>query len=42
MLDAFFIKDVLYLSVSELGVIITSNLLYLGIKFILCPFQELL
>jgi hypothetical protein len=41
MLHDFFIKEVFYLSVLELGVIITSYLLDLGIKLILCPFQEL-
>jgi hypothetical protein len=42
MLDAFFIKEVFYSSVLELGVIVTSNFLDLGIKLILCPFEELL
>jgi hypothetical protein len=42
MLDAFFIKEVFYLSILELGAIITSNLLDLGIKLILCHSQELL
>jgi hypothetical protein len=42
MLDALFIYKVFYLSVLELGVIVTSYLLYFGIKLILCPSQELL
>jgi hypothetical protein len=42
MLDAFFIKKVFYLSVLELGVVVTSNLLDLSIKLILCSLQELL
>jgi hypothetical protein len=42
MLDAFFIKEVFCLSVLELGVVVTSNLLDLGIKLILCPSTELL
>jgi hypothetical protein len=42
MLDAFFIKEVFYLSILEIGAIITSNLLDLGIKLILCHSQELL
>jgi hypothetical protein len=42
MLDAFFIKKVFYLSILELNVIVTSNLLDLGIKLVLCPSQELL
>jgi hypothetical protein len=42
MLDAFFIKKVFDLSVLELGVVVTSNLLDLGIKLVLCPSQELL
>jgi hypothetical protein len=42
MLDAFFIKKVFYFSVIELGAVVTSNLLDLGIKLILCPLQELL
>jgi hypothetical protein len=42
MFDAFFIKKVFYLSVLELGVIVTSNLLDLDIKLILFPSQELL
>jgi hypothetical protein len=40
MLDAFFIKIVFYLSVLELGAIVTSNLLYSSIKLILCSLQE--
>jgi hypothetical protein len=44
MLDGFFIKEVFYLSVLvlELGVVVTSNLLDLVIKLILCPSQKLL
>jgi hypothetical protein len=42
MLDAFFINEVFYLSVLELGAVVTSNLLDLGIKLVLCSFQELL
>jgi hypothetical protein len=42
MLDAFFIKEVLYLCVLEISAIVTSNLLDFGIKLVLCPFQELL
>jgi hypothetical protein len=42
MFDVFFIKKVFYLSVLELGVIVTSNLLDLDIKLILFPSQELL
>jgi hypothetical protein len=42
MLDSFFIKEVFYLSVLKLSAIVTSNLLDLGIKLILCPSQELL
>jgi hypothetical protein len=42
MLDAFFIKEVFYLSVFELGAVVTSNLLCLGIKRVLCLSQELL
>jgi hypothetical protein len=38
MLDAFFIKEVFYLSALELGVVVTSNLLDLGIKLVLCHF----
>jgi hypothetical protein len=40
MLDAFFINEVFYLSVLELGVVVTSNFLDLGIKLILCPFKN--
>jgi hypothetical protein len=40
MLDVFFIKIVFYLSVLELGVVVTSNLLDLAIKLILCSLQE--
>jgi hypothetical protein len=40
MLDAFFIKEVFYLSVLKLSAIITSNLLDLGIKLVLYPFKE--
>jgi hypothetical protein len=39
MLDAFFMKEVFNLSVLELDVVVTSNLLDLGIKLILCPSQ---
>jgi hypothetical protein len=42
MLDAFFIKEVLYLSVFEHSAIVTSNLLDLDIELVLCPLQELL
>jgi hypothetical protein len=42
MLDAIFISKVLYLSVLEFDAVVTCNLLYFGIKLILCPFQELL
>jgi hypothetical protein len=42
MLDPFFIKEVFYLSVLKLGVIVTSNFLDLGFKLILCSSQELL
>jgi hypothetical protein len=42
MLDVFFIKKVLYLRVLELGVVVTSYLLNLSIKLILCPSEELL
>jgi hypothetical protein len=35
MVDAFFIKEVFYLSVFELGVVVTSNLLDFVIKLIL-------
>jgi hypothetical protein len=42
MLDAFFIKEVFYLCVIELGAIVSSYLLYFGIKLILCHSQELL
>jgi hypothetical protein len=42
MLDDFFIKIVFYLSVLELGVIVTSNPLDFSIKFILRSFQEFL
>jgi hypothetical protein len=42
MLDAFFIKIVFYLSIFELGVIITSNLLDFSIKFILRSLLEFL
>jgi hypothetical protein len=42
MLDAFFIKKVLYLCVLELGAIATSNLLDLDIKLVLCLSQKLL
>jgi hypothetical protein len=35
MLDAFFIKTIFYLSVLELGAIVTSNLLDFSIKLIL-------
>jgi hypothetical protein len=42
MLDAFFIKEVLYLSVLKVVAVVTSILLDLGIKLILCPSQELL
>jgi hypothetical protein len=40
MLDAFFIKKVFYLSVLEFGAVVTSYLLFFGIKFILCPSQK--
>jgi hypothetical protein len=42
MLNAFFIKIVFHLSVLEIGVIITSNLLDFSIKYILCSLQEFL
>jgi hypothetical protein len=42
MLDASFIKEAFYLSVHELGAVITFNPLDLNIKLILCPSQELL
>jgi hypothetical protein len=42
MLDAFFIQVVFYLSILELGAIITSNLLDVSIKFILFSLQEFL
>jgi hypothetical protein len=42
MLDAFFIKIVFYLSILELGTIITSNLFEFGIKLILRSLQEFL
>jgi hypothetical protein len=42
MLNTFFIKIVFYLSVLELGVIITSNPFDFSIKFILCSLQEFL
>jgi hypothetical protein len=35
MLDAFFIQKFFYLSVLELCAVVTSNLLYFGIKLIL-------
>jgi hypothetical protein len=37
MIDTFFIKIIIHLSVLELGDIVTSNSLDFGIKFILCP-----
>jgi hypothetical protein len=37
MIDVFFIYKIFYLSVLEFGVIVTSYLLYFGLKFILCP-----
>jgi hypothetical protein len=42
MLDAFFIKIVFYMSVLELGAIITSNPINFSIKFILYSLQEFL
>jgi hypothetical protein len=42
MLDVFFIKEAFYLSVLEFGAVVTSNLLDLENKRILCPYQELL
>jgi hypothetical protein len=42
MLDVFLVKILFHLSVLELGSIITSYLLGLGIKLILDPLQELL
>jgi hypothetical protein len=42
MLDVFFIKIVFYLSVLELGAIITYNPLDFSIKLILCSLQEFL
>jgi hypothetical protein len=42
MLDAFFIKIVFYLSVLELGTVVTSNLLNFSIKLTLCSLQEFL
>jgi hypothetical protein len=39
MLDAFFIKEVFHLSVLELSDVVTSILLDLGIKLVLCPSQ---
>jgi hypothetical protein len=42
MLDAFMIKILFNLSVLELGVIVISHLLDLGIKLILSSLQELL
>jgi hypothetical protein len=40
MLDAFFIKKVFYSSVLELGAIVTSNFLDLGIKLICAIFKN--
>jgi hypothetical protein len=42
MLDNFFITVVFYLSILELGAIITSTLLDFSIKFILRSLQEFL
>jgi hypothetical protein len=42
MLDVFFIQVVFYLSILELGAIITSNLLDFYVKLILCSLYKFL
>jgi hypothetical protein len=42
MPDAFFIEIVFYLSILELGAIVTLNSLDFSIEFILCSLQEFL
>jgi hypothetical protein len=42
MLDTLFSKEIFYLSVFEIGDVVTSIFLDLDIKIILCPSQELL